>query len=142
MRRGCHTGATPGRGDMNLTMPEHGVRGAGAFKTERWALLYELGQAFSAMMAPDELLPSIIAKTKDVLRAEGGALLLLDDARQELYFPVASDLTPAVEARLRQVRVPADRGVAGWVLRHGTPARVAEAARDARFYTGVDRHTG
>jgi Nif-specific regulatory protein len=127
---------------MNLTMPENGVRGEEVFKVERWTLLYELSQAFSALMTLDELLPSIIAKTKDILRAESCALLLLDDARQELYFPITSDLSPVIDTRLQQVCFPADRGVAGWVLQHGTPACVADAARDARFYTGVDRHTG
>ena len=114
----------------------------GVFNVERLTLLYDLSQAFSTLMTLDELLPSIIAKTKEVLAAESCALLLVDEERQKFYFPVISDLNPAIKARFKNIRFPMDKGVAGWVLQHGKPARVPDATRDARFYTDVDRHSG
>jgi Nif-specific regulatory protein len=114
----------------------------GTLDAERLTVLYALGQAFSALMTLDELLPSIITKTKEILQAESCALLLLDEERQEFYFPITSDLSPSIEARMRKIRFPADKGVAGWVLQHRQPALVLDATRDSRFYTAVDRHTG
>jgi hypothetical protein len=69
----------------------------GVFTVERLTLLYELSQAFSSLMTLEELLPSIIAKTQETLQAESCALLLLDHERQEFYFPITSDLSPAIE---------------------------------------------
>lgn len=74
---------------------------AGNLSAKQLALLYTLSRAFSALITLDELLPSIIAQTKEVLQAESCALLLIDEARQELYFPITSDLSPAIEARFK-----------------------------------------
>jgi len=109
---------------------------------EQLSLLFELTRAFSALATLEALLPSIIAQTKAVLQAESCALLLLDEQKQELFFPVVSDLSADVEARFTQIRFPADRGVSGWVLQHGQAIHVADVSRDSRFYANVDQDTG
>jgi hypothetical protein len=63
--------------------------------TERLLLLFDLSRAFSALMELDELLRLINAETKEVLEAEGSAILLLDETTGELFFPVSSDASPA-----------------------------------------------
>jgi hypothetical protein len=82
------------------------VIGEGVFGVEKLTLLYESSQAFSSLITLDELLPSIIAKTKEILQGESCARLLLDEGRQEFYFPVTSDLSPTVEAGLKNIRFP------------------------------------
>jgi len=114
----------------------------GVASLEKLSLLFELSRSFSSLIELEELLPYIIAKTREVLQAESCSLLLLDEERQELYFPVISDASPAIEARVRGIRFPADRGIAGWVLQHGMPTRVTDVARDERWYGEVDRSTG
>jgi PleD family two-component response regulator len=42
----------------------------------------------------------------------------------------------------REIRFPADRGVAGFVVKTGTLLNVPEPYRDARFNRAVDRQTG
>jgi histidine kinase len=108
---------------------------------ERASLLYELGCAFAERIALDELIPVVMAKCRDALDAEGAAVLLLDAARNELYFPYVAEEDAAAAAELRDLRFPADRGIAGAVLQGGQPLRVDDAARDPRFYRGVDRRT-
>jgi signal transduction histidine kinase len=108
---------------------------------ERASLLYELGCAFAERIELDELIPLVMAKCREVLDAEGAAVLLLDAARNELYFPYAADEDASAAAQLRQLRFPADRGIAGAVLRSGQSIRVDDAANDPRFYGGVDRRT-
>jgi len=109
---------------------------------QKFSLLFELSRAFSALVELDELLRLVNAKTRDVLDAQSCAIMLLDPATDELFFPVSSDLTAEIEGKLREVRFPADRGVAGWVLRHGKGTIVLDAAHDERFYGEVDRVSG
>jgi Nif-specific regulatory protein len=110
--------------------------------TARHRLLYELALAFTSRLELDELLPLVIARCREAAHAEGGSVLLHDAASDELYFPwVASD-RPEVAERLRGLRLPADRGIAGTVLREGRALRVDDVAGDARFNPEVDRVTG
>jgi Nif-specific regulatory protein len=137
------TASSPGRERSGCGVSgEDEVMPAEDLSRERLALLYELSRAFNTLMTLDELLPSIIAQTKAVLQAESCALLLLDEERQELYFPIASDLSPKIEARFNEIRFPADKGVVGWALHHGQPVHVPDVSRDPRWYSAVDRHTG
>ena len=108
---------------------------------ERASLLYELGCAFAERIDLDELIPLVMAKCRDALDAEGAAVLLLDAQRNELYFPYVAEEDATAAAELRQLRFPADRGIAGAVLQTGQPIRVDDATRDPRFYGGVDRRT-
>jgi len=101
---------------------------------EQFSLLLELSRAFSALMELEALLPFIMAKTNEVFAAESCALLLLDGAQQELFFPVTSDVSLERAERLKAMRFPADKGVAGWVLQQGRPTLVPDVSRDERFY--------
>ena len=55
--------------------------------SSRLRLLYDLGCAFAGRIDLDELIPLVMTKVREVLDAEGASVLLLDEARQELYFP-------------------------------------------------------
>ena len=105
-------------------------------------LLLELSRGFTALADLDVLLPRVNDRIREVLGAESCAILLLDASAGELYFPVTSDVRPDIEDRLREIRVPVDRSVAGWVLRHGESTIVDDVSRDARFYPGADRESG
>src|SRR5262249_18714184 len=83
-----------------------------------------------------------MTKVREVLDAEGASVLLLDESRQELYFPYVVSERQEVADRLAGVRLPAHRGVAGAALQTGKPIR-ADAVRAAPgFYPGIDRATG
>jgi Nif-specific regulatory protein len=109
---------------------------------EKLSLLLEVSRSFSTLTELDALLPRIIARIKDVFEAESCAILLFDEERDELYFPMASEASSSTEDRLKEIRFPADRGIAGWVVKQGRPALVQDVARDERFYPEVDRLTG
>jgi serine phosphatase RsbU (regulator of sigma subunit) len=108
----------------------------------RLRLLYELGCAFAARIDLDELSALVVQKCCEVLDAEGAAILLFDPGRNELYFPYVAGADTEVGARLLSLRFPADRGIAGAVLRGARPLRIDDVSADPRFYGGVDRHTG
>ncbi len=108
----------------------------------RLRLLYELGNAFAARLELRELLPLVVERCRDVMEAEGAAVLLLDGDSDELYFPYAATDDPDVATRLLRARFPADRGVAGAVITTARSLRVDDVTMDPRFYPGVDQKTG
>jgi Nif-specific regulatory protein len=108
----------------------------------RLRLLYDLGCAFAGRIELAELIPLVINKVREVLDAEGASVLLLDEARRELYFPYVASEREDVAARLAGLRLPADRGIAGAALQTGQSIRVDDVRADPRFYPGIDRQTG
>jgi GAF domain-containing protein len=111
--------------------------------TERLHLLYEINRRLTTLEDPREFQAYITQRTREIFNAEGGSLLLLDRARNEFYFPVASQSAAShvTPAQLAEIRFPADRGVAGWVLRHDQAVWVPDVSSDARFYSDVDKQT-
>lgn len=101
--------------------------------------LAESSVRLNSLLNLPELLGAIIESVTALLDAETSSLLLLDEETNELTFEVA---TGEPGAALREMRVPADRGIAGWVLEHGEPAIVADVATDPRFYGQIDRSSG
>lgn len=111
-------------------------------ESARLRLLYDLGLAFAERLELADLTALVLAKCREVLAAEAAAVLLLDEARRELHFPYVADEDAQVAKRLMDIRFPADRGIAGEVLRSGQPLRVDDVAGDSRFYGGVDERSG
>jgi GAF domain-containing protein len=111
--------------------------------SERLHALYELNRRLSSFTDLEELLRHATQRARELLHAEGCALLLFDRAREQLYFPIASQAESrrASERRLAEARFPSDRGIAGWVLARGQAVCVPDVTRDARFYPGVDQLT-
>ncbi|MBX3026183.1 GAF domain-containing protein [bacterium] len=105
-------------------------------------LLADVSRSLATFTDLDELVHFATQRTCELFEAEGCALLLLDATRREFRFPVASQRpSGASAAALAEIRFPADRGIAGWVLSHDESALVPDTATDARFYDAVDRQT-
>jgi Nif-specific regulatory protein len=105
-------------------------------------LLYELGNMFTARLGLEELIPLVISKCREILNAGGVSLLLLDEERDELYFPYVSEDDPEAARLLSGLRIPAASGLAGAALISGQAEKVDDPQSDPRFYSGVDRKTG
>ncbi|HUI25131.1 MAG TPA: sigma 54-interacting transcriptional regulator [Candidatus Kryptonia bacterium] len=110
--------------------------------TEQLELLYEVSRSLHALIELDDLLPSVVEKTKELLVAEGCSVILLDATGRELYFPYVSPENTVVAERLRQLRMPADKGIAGAVVQTGRSLLVPDVHRDSRFYSEADQQTG
>jgi GAF domain-containing protein len=108
---------------------------------DRLHLLHELNRGLTAALDLKALLQYVTVRARELFRADGCALLLLDRERREFYFPFVSDSDRAFEVRLQAARFPADSGIAGWVLAHDQPVRINDASQDPRFYSGVDEVT-
>jgi Nif-specific regulatory protein len=116
--------------------------GAPSESSTRFRLLYDLACAFAARIDLDELFPFVVTKCREVFDATGASVLLLDPERNELYFPFVAEDDPAILARLLELRFPADRGIAGWVLSSGKAVNIDDVQHHPRFFSGIDADTG
>jgi Nif-specific regulatory protein len=107
-----------------------------------YRLIYELGNAFASRLELTPLIELVTSKCREVLDADGVAVMLLDAEKQELYFPYFSDRDPKVAARLAVARVPVGKGIAGEVFQTGRSVRIDNVSTDRHFYSGVDKKTG
>jgi transcriptional regulator with GAF, ATPase, and Fis domain len=108
---------------------------------QRLRRLYELGVAFSSRTDVAEVVELVVEECRRELDAEGAAVLLVDAAQGDLYFPWVAQENPEVARRLRDVRVPLGRGIAGAVLRSGRALRVDDVESRPEFYRSVDYET-
>ncbi len=88
-----------------------------------------------------EVAREIIQRTCDLFDAEGAAILVYDERRECLRFVAVFSRDHAVEDKLRNLELPIDQGVAGWVARHKQPQLVCRADGDPRFNAAVDVKT-
>src|SRR5258708_32989755 len=107
-----------------------------------YRLIYELGNAFASRLELVPLIELVTSKCREVLDADGVAVMLLEAESQELYFPYFSDRDPKVAERLARVRVPVGKGIAGEVFKTGRSLRVDNVSADRHFYCGVVKKTG
>ncbi len=72
----------------------------------------------------------------DAVDCERASLFLIDDAKQQLYTRVVTEL------EISEIRHGIEHGVTGWVARHQQIAHVPEPHDDERWDSSVDRRTG
>ncbi|MEK6257808.1 MAG: GAF domain-containing SpoIIE family protein phosphatase [Planctomycetota bacterium] len=72
----------------------------------------------------------------DAVDCERASLFLIDDAKQQLYTRVVTEL------EISEIRHGIEHGITGWVARHRQIAHVAEPHDDERWDSSVDRRTG
>ena len=87
--------------------------------------------------AQTELLTAIVEATRERLAAAACSVAILEGS--ELEFRVASG---AGARAIVGVRMPADRGIAGWVVASGQTVAIADAHADARFDRDTAQQTG
>ena len=102
-------------------------------------VLQNVARNLTSELDLDKLLREILHSAVMVLKASAGSLLLWDEVTNELIFEVTDG--GAGEA-LEGQRMPADKGIAGWVFTHGQPDIVHDVRSDERFYSTIDESLG
>lgn len=101
-------------------------------------ILNDLTSTSKAINSDEQLMPlleRIFVKAMNLLNAPDGSLMLLDDETNELVFVL---IKGSLAANLKGYRIPADQGIAGWVIKHAEPTLVRDTRRDNRFSDNVD----
>ena len=98
--------------------------------------MQEVARSLSGELNLQPLLHMILASAVQVMGASAGSLLLLDQESHELVFQV---IEGGGGAALEGTRMPADKGIAGWVATHREPLIVDDVNRDQRHYRDIGR---
>jgi len=107
-------------------------------KVERLALLSQLGQILNSTLDHKEIRRRAMEAATQLMKAEAGSLLLVDEGKRQLYFEVALGNR---EGDIKRIPLNFGEGIAGWVAQHGKPLIVNSPKKDPRFFKGVDERT-
>ncbi len=97
--------------------------------------LNEIGELLSSSLDIDEVLELVVNHAAQLLDAEAGSLLLLDEDGSDLVFRISSG--PAGE-KLVGRRVPAGKGIAGKAFEEHRPVIVNDVEEDGQWYGAFD----
>ena len=89
-----------------------------------------------------ELLDYVSGVIKELMGAEGGVVILLDEQRQELFLRGAAYDDTATQRRVKEVRFFVDELVAGKVIKTGTPIILNDISGDSEIHIERDKKLG
>jgi len=100
--------------------------------------LNEVGGVITSTLELDAVLDLIMQKAIDLLQAEAGSLLLVDEETGDLVFQVT---TGPRTADLVGTRLPMGTGIVGRVAESARAIIVDDVQRDERWYPGLDERS-
>ena len=104
--------------------------------------LWEISQSLYLYLTIDDLILHIIKQMKDVMEAEGVSVILHDSPKNEFVFCWAESDPSGLVTKLKEIRFPADKGIAGSVYNSGKAELISDINRDPRHYKEIDHSTG
>jgi PAS domain S-box-containing protein len=101
--------------------------------------LFRIARAMYQYRGLDQRLALITREVQDLLQVEGAMVILLDEANQEFFFREAVFDKTETGTNFKEIRYPADKGIAGLVYRTGKPQIVQDAYKSPHFAREIDR---
>ena len=101
---------------------------------ERFRVVQQVSQELVSELNIDRLLHNILRWAVQVMEAQAGALLLLDEMTDELVFEVVEG---GGGEKLQDKRMSRHQGIAGWVLDNEQAVIVDDTLKDQRFYADI-----
>ncbi|MEC4984663.1 MAG: GAF domain-containing protein [Oscillatoria sp. PMC 1068.18] len=83
-------------------------------------------------------LKSVMEQARNLMQADRSTLFLLSKETGELW----SKIPTADETKIMEIRIPANRGIAGYVASTGQTLNIPDAYKDPRFDPTTDKRTG
>jgi len=102
----------------------------------RYKKAFHVGRVIASQVDRDHLFEVVIYQTNEVMESIRSTVFLHDPKADQLWSLVG------VGVKRREIRIPSDYGVAGWVFQHRAPVSVNDAYTDPRFYSEVDKKSG
>jgi PAS domain S-box-containing protein len=104
--------------------------------------LFRITKAIPHYRDLDGLLAFITRETQNLLDIESASVILLDEDRQEFYFFAVHHDDSETGEKFREIRFPADKGVAGHVYKTGRPLIVPDTSKSPYYFKQVDEKAG
>ena len=105
-------------------------------QTDPLVSLVKISRSITALTDIDELLKVIAEETRNAMQADRCTVFLWDKDSNELWSKVA------LGVKNKEIRFPADKGLAGYVVQTGETLNITDAYSDSRFNPEVDKNTG
>lgn len=105
-------------------------------QTDPLVSLVKISRSITALTDIDELLKVIAEETRNAMQADRCTVFLWDKESNELWSKVA------LGVENKEIRFPADKGLAGYVVQSGETLNITDAYSDSRFNPEVDKNTG
>lgn len=105
-------------------------------RLRRYRKAFHVGRVIASQVDRDRLFEVVIYQTNEVMESIRSTVFLHDPNADQLWSLVG------VGVKKREIRIPSDYGVAGWVFQHRAPVSVNDAYTDPRFYSEVDKKSG
>jgi len=116
-------------------------RGSTEKRINALTALQDVSRTLTSELDLNRLLRKIVHAAVEVLDASTGSLLIWDPTDNSLIFAVTEGGEGEGET-LKQLRMPADQGIAGWIFTHRQPVIVEDVSQDERFFKGIDESLG
>ncbi len=100
--------------------------------------LVRISQALHRYRGLDERLEFITREVRDLMGVEGASVILLDEEKQEFFFRESVYDDDKTGKKLKEIRFPADKGVAGHVYKTAKPLIVPDTSKNPHFFQQVD----
>jgi PAS domain S-box-containing protein len=100
--------------------------------------LFRISKALHKLQTLDERLKFITGEIKQLVGTAGASVILLDEEKQEFFFRVTAYDDQATGKRMRELRFPASKGVAGEVYKTGKPLIIPDTSASEFFFKAVD----
>jgi len=104
--------------------------------------LLRISMALPSYPDLEDILDYISSEIKPLLNVDGAIVILLDQDKNEFFFLGTAYEDRATQKRAKEIRFPADKGVAGKVIKTGEPVIVPDTSKDPNFYSVVDKQLG
>jgi PAS domain S-box-containing protein len=100
--------------------------------------LLRIARALHRYRGLDERLEFITREVQHLMQVEGASVILLDEDKKEFFFRESAYDDGETGRKMKTIRFPADRGVAGHVYRTGKPYIAADYSQDPHIFREVD----
>ncbi len=126
-------------GQVAIAIENSHVHEATRHRTKQLAALNELGRVVISTLDLDEVLRLAMHSINEIIKAEAGSLLLLDETTSELVFRISLHGDSQQRAPLT---LQVGQGIAGWVVKEGEALLVRDVSTDPRHYRQASKMFG
>ena len=106
-------------------------------ENKRLQVLLHLAENLQAHLDLNQLLFTTMREVAKILNADRCTVFLLDEEKHELWSIVAMGI-----GKGKEIRFPAEKGIAGHVATTGEILNIPDAYKDSRFNPEIDKKTG
>ena len=110
-----------------------------SLESDKLGIAIEISSIVHSTLNLSEVLKLIMKYVNRVTDSVASTMMLVDHGTGELVFSVPTG--PKTDS-LIDTRIPADQGIAGWVVEHEEPVLVPDVREDPRFCRDIDKTIG